>query len=48
MFSGIVASINPDQRDDSCLVRQKEALGLGHAVLMARELVGGKPVAVLR
>jgi UTP--glucose-1-phosphate uridylyltransferase len=28
-------------------VRQKEALGLGHAVLMARELVGHEPFAVL-
>src|SRR5271170_2816336 len=28
-------------------VRQKEALGLGHAVLMARELVGDEPYAVL-
>lgn len=28
-------------------VRQKEALGLGHAVLMARELVGKEPFAVL-
>jgi len=28
-------------------VRQKEALGLGHAVLMARELVGNEPLAVL-
>jgi UTP--glucose-1-phosphate uridylyltransferase len=28
-------------------VRQKEALGLGHAVLMSRELVGGEPFAVL-
>jgi UTP--glucose-1-phosphate uridylyltransferase len=28
-------------------VRQKEALGLGHAVLMARELVGSQPFAVL-
>jgi len=28
-------------------VRQKEALGLGHAVLMARELVGAEPFAVL-
>jgi UTP--glucose-1-phosphate uridylyltransferase len=28
-------------------VRQKEALGLGHAVLMARELVGNQPFAVL-
>ena len=28
-------------------VRQKEALGLGHAVLMAREMVGHEPFAVL-
>ncbi len=28
-------------------VRQKEALGLGHAVLMARELVGNEPFAVI-
>jgi UTP--glucose-1-phosphate uridylyltransferase len=28
-------------------VRQKEALGLGHAVLTARELVGSEPFAVL-
>jgi UTP--glucose-1-phosphate uridylyltransferase len=28
-------------------VRQKEALGLGHAVSMARELVGNEPFAVL-
>ena len=28
-------------------VRQKEALGLGHAVLMARDLVGDEPFAVL-
>ena len=28
-------------------VRQTEALGLGHAVLMARELVGNEPFAVL-
>jgi UTP--glucose-1-phosphate uridylyltransferase len=28
-------------------VRQKEALGLGHAVLMARELVGDEPFAVV-
>ncbi len=27
-------------------VRQKEALGLGHAILMARELVGDEPFAV--
>ena len=28
-------------------VRQKEALGLGHAVLMAKELVGSEPFAVI-
>jgi UTP--glucose-1-phosphate uridylyltransferase len=28
-------------------MRQREALGLGHAVLMARELVGNEPFAVL-
>ena len=28
-------------------VRQKEPLGLGHAVLMAKELVGDEPFAVL-
>src|SRR5579863_4931126 len=31
----------------TCYVRQKEALGLGHAVLMARELVGNEAFAVL-
>ena len=30
-----------------CYVRQKEPLGLGHAVLAARELVGEEPFAVL-
>ncbi len=28
-------------------VRQKQALGLGHAILMAREAVGGEPFAVM-
>ncbi len=32
---------------DFCYVRQKEALGLGHAVLCAREVVGDEPFAVL-
>jgi UTP--glucose-1-phosphate uridylyltransferase len=32
---------------DVAYVRQKKALGLGHAVLMARELVGDEPFAVL-
>jgi UTP--glucose-1-phosphate uridylyltransferase len=30
-----------------CYIRQKEALGLGHAVLMAEEYVGDEPFAVL-
>lgn len=32
---------------DVCYVRQKEALGLGHAVLRAKELVGSEPFAVV-
>lgn len=32
---------------DICYVRQKEALGLGHAVLRAKELVGHEPFAVV-
>ncbi len=32
---------------DVSYVRQKEALGLGHAVLRAQELVGGEPFAVV-
>ena len=32
---------------DVAYVRQKEALGLGHAVLRARELVGGEPFSVI-
>src|SRR5436189_6403405 len=32
---------------DVSYVRQKEALGLGHAVLRARELVGDEPFAVI-
>jgi UTP--glucose-1-phosphate uridylyltransferase len=32
---------------DICYVRQKEALGLGHAVLRAKELVGREPLAVV-
>lgn len=30
-----------------CYVRQKEALGLGHALLMAREMIGNEPFACL-
>ncbi|MBC8165220.1 MAG: UTP--glucose-1-phosphate uridylyltransferase GalU [Bryobacteraceae bacterium] len=32
---------------DVCYVRQKEALGLGHAVLRVKELVGPEPFAVV-
>lgn len=32
---------------DIAYVRQKQALGLGHAVLMARDLVGNEPFAVI-
>jgi len=32
---------------DVSYVRQKEALGLGHAVLRAKELIGGEPFAVV-
>lgn len=32
---------------DICYIRQKEQLGLGHAVWTARELVGNEPFAVL-
>ena len=42
----VVHSIKPD--DMQCVyVRQHRALGLGHAVLCARELVGNDPFAVL-
>ena len=42
----LVRSIKPD--DMQCVyVRQHRALGLGHAVLCARELVGNDPFAVL-
>jgi UTP--glucose-1-phosphate uridylyltransferase len=32
---------------DICYVRQKEPLGLGHAVLMVKDVVGSEPFAVL-
>jgi UTP--glucose-1-phosphate uridylyltransferase len=32
---------------DIAYIRQKEALGLGHAALRAKELVGGEPFAVV-
>jgi len=32
---------------DVCYVRQKEQLGLGHAILMAKEIVGNEPFAVI-
>jgi UTP--glucose-1-phosphate uridylyltransferase len=42
----VVRSVKPD--DMECIyVRQAQALGLGHAVLCARRLVGDEPFAVL-
>jgi UTP--glucose-1-phosphate uridylyltransferase len=42
----VVHSVKPD--DMECIyVRQSQALGLGHAVLCARRLVGSEPFAVL-
>jgi UTP--glucose-1-phosphate uridylyltransferase len=32
---------------DICYVRQKEQLGLGHAVLMAKDVIGDEPFAVI-
>jgi UTP--glucose-1-phosphate uridylyltransferase len=32
---------------DVCYIRQKEALGLGHAVLRAKDLVGNEPFATI-
>jgi len=32
---------------DFCYIRQKEALGLGHAILCAKNLIGDEPFAVL-
>lgn len=43
---GVVRSIKPDDMD--CIfIRQPRALGLGHAVLCAENLVGNEPFAVL-
>ena len=37
-----------DPEDINCIyIRQSEALGLGHAVLCARPVVGDEPFAVL-
>ena len=42
----VVRSVKPD--DMECIyVRQPQALGLGHAVLCARKLIGNEPFAVL-
>jgi UTP--glucose-1-phosphate uridylyltransferase len=42
----VVRSVKPD--DMECIyIRQAQALGLGHAVLCARRLVGNEPFAVL-
>lgn len=32
---------------DICYIRQKEQLGLGHAILMAKDIVGNEPFAVI-
>lgn len=32
---------------DICYIRQKEPLGLGHAILMAKDIAGGEPFAVM-
>ena len=32
---------------DICYIRQKEQLGLGHAVLTAKDIVGEEPFAVI-
>jgi UTP--glucose-1-phosphate uridylyltransferase len=32
---------------DICYIRQKEQLGLGHAILTAKDIVGGEPFAVI-
>ena len=32
---------------DICFVRQKEPLGLGHAILMVKDIVGNEPFAVM-
>ena len=32
---------------DFCYIRQKQALGLGHAILMAEDYVGQEPFCVL-
>src|SRR5215210_2827810 len=44
----LLASIRSiSELTEICYVRQKEALGLGHAVLRAKELVGPEPFAVV-
>jgi UTP--glucose-1-phosphate uridylyltransferase len=43
----LAAVRNISEMIDVCYVRQKEALGLGHAVMRARELVGNEPFAVV-
>ncbi len=45
---GVLATVrNISEMINVAYVRQKEALGLGHAVLRARELVGEEPFAVV-
>jgi UTP--glucose-1-phosphate uridylyltransferase len=36
-----------DSMVDVCYVRQKEQLGLGHAIMTAREIIGDEPFAVI-
>ncbi|MGD0128462.1 MAG: UTP--glucose-1-phosphate uridylyltransferase [Terriglobia bacterium] len=43
---GVVRGIIKETAD-VCYIRQKEALGLGHAVLRARRLIGREPFAVV-
>lgn len=43
----LVAARRVSNMADISYVRQKQALGLGHAVLMARNLVGNEPFAVI-
>jgi UTP--glucose-1-phosphate uridylyltransferase len=43
----LLASVRNVSKIDVAYVRQKEALGLGHAVLRAKELIGSEPFAVV-
>jgi UTP--glucose-1-phosphate uridylyltransferase len=43
----LLATVRAVSEIDISYVRQKEALGLGHAVLRARDIIGGEPFAVI-